>query len=95
MVVEQSLLERMDRRQRQILVHSCIYYHFNSNVVPDHQYDAWGRKLAALIVDNPATFERSAYSKILSVIQVTRIRFTNDASTDTSTCKIPSGLASL
>ena len=63
MAVEQTLLELMNQRQRQILVHSCIYYHFNNNVVPDHQYDAWGRELAALIVNNPATFERSAYYK--------------------------------
>lgn len=63
MACEQSLLERMNQRQRQILVHSCIYYSFNSNIVSDHQYDVWGKELAKLIVDYPSTFKQSAYHK--------------------------------
>lgn len=36
------------RRRLQILVHSCIYYHYNQNIITDSQFDSWGRELAKL-----------------------------------------------
>ena len=46
-------MELMQRRIRQILVHSCIYYRFNNNIVPDHVYDGWGRELIQMIEEHP------------------------------------------
>jgi NAD-dependent DNA ligase len=41
-------MEMINRRRRQIHVHSVIYYHFDTNLIPDHTYDAWCVELAAL-----------------------------------------------
>jgi NAD-dependent DNA ligase len=36
------------RRRRQVLVHSCLYYKFNTTLISDHTYDAWARELMEL-----------------------------------------------
>lgn len=36
------------RRRLQVIVHSCIYYRLNNNLIPDYQYDSWGKELARL-----------------------------------------------
>lgn len=41
-------MEMINRRRRQIHVHSVIYYSFDTNLVPDHIYDSWCVELAAL-----------------------------------------------
>lgn len=33
-------------RRRQLLVHSCIYYALDSNLVSDHQWQEWADELA-------------------------------------------------
>lgn len=38
----------IQRRRLQILVHSCLYYHMNENIVSDKQYDTWARELQKL-----------------------------------------------
>lgn len=32
-------------RRRQILVHSCIYYRYNSSIISDSLYDRWCQEL--------------------------------------------------
>lgn len=46
---ENAILELINRRQRQILVHSFIYYQLNDNIVPDHVFDEWVRELSHLM----------------------------------------------
>ena len=46
--VPTTVVSLMRRRRLQILVHSCIYYRFNTNLVTDHQYDSWGKELVEL-----------------------------------------------
>ena len=43
-----AVVSLMRRRRLQVLVHSCIYYRFNTNLIDDHQYDAWGKELVEL-----------------------------------------------
>ena len=43
-----GIAELINRRRRQILVHSCIYYRLNDNIISDHQYDMWSKELAEL-----------------------------------------------
>ncbi len=31
-----------------MLIHSCIYYHLNRNIISDRQWDKWARELAEL-----------------------------------------------
>ena len=54
---KQEIMDLMQRRIRQILVHSCIYYHFNNNIIPDHVYDSWGNELIELIKKYPDYLE--------------------------------------
>ena len=54
-------LELINRRQRQILVHSCLYYQFNENLIQDHVYDAWSKELAELIQSNKEEFKESVH----------------------------------
>jgi len=62
--MSQETLSLINRRQRQILVHSCLYYQFNENLIQDHVYDAWSKELAELIHDYPDEFRESAYSTV-------------------------------
>jgi len=41
------------RRRLQILVHSCIYYTFNQNLISDQQWSDWGRELVQLQKEYP------------------------------------------
>lgn len=41
------------RRRRQMIIHACIYYKLNDNIISDHQYDEWARELVQLHKDNP------------------------------------------
>ena len=49
----QTIKEKMQQRMRQILVHSCIYYEFDMNIVDDATYDKWGNELVDLIKKYP------------------------------------------
>jgi len=43
----------IDRRRRQVYVHSCIYYRFNTSSIEDHVWDKWARELVQLQKDYP------------------------------------------
>ena len=62
--MNQEILALINRRQRQILVHSCIYYKFDNNLIQDHEYDALARDLVRLIQEYPKEFEASAYHDV-------------------------------
>ena len=56
-----KILELINRRERQILVHACCYYAFNENLISDYQYDQLATNLMDLIKNNPKEFEASVY----------------------------------
>ncbi len=43
-----ELSELIQRRRLQILIHSCIYYEFNQNLVTDNQWGSWALELEQL-----------------------------------------------
>lgn len=45
---ELVIAELIQQRRYQILIHSCIYYHLNTNVISDKQWDAWAKELKNL-----------------------------------------------
>lgn len=45
--------EMINRRRRQLHVHSIIYYHFNTTLVTDAVYDGWANQLVALHKQHP------------------------------------------
>ena len=45
---ELQIAEKIQQRRYQMLVHSCLYYHLNQNIISDKQWDAWARELRDL-----------------------------------------------
>lgn len=48
-----NIKSEMLRRRKQILVHSCLYYQYNTNLIEDWQYDKIARRLAELQIAHP------------------------------------------
>ena len=53
----------INRRQRQILVHSIIYYQFDDNLISDWQYTKWAGELAELQKQYPEIAAKSIFAK--------------------------------
>lgn len=49
-----EVAELIQQRRYQILVHSCIYYHLNQNIISDKKWDEWARELRDLQKQYPA-----------------------------------------
>lgn len=47
-VVADDIRTLILRRRLQVLVHSCVYYVFNENIVSDHTWSQWAKELADL-----------------------------------------------
>ena len=58
-----KVVELINRRRRQILVHSCIYYRFNDNLIDDFTYDIWAKELVQLQEDYPNESKEAALSE--------------------------------
>lgn len=52
-MVTQTLKEKIKQRRSQMLIHSCIYYELNDNVISDYQWQAWADELEKLQKENP------------------------------------------
>lgn len=50
---ELEIAELIQQRRLQMLVHSCIYYKLNTNIVSDRQWDMWAKELKQLQADYP------------------------------------------
>lgn len=57
----EEALELINRRERQILVHSFLYYQLNDNLITDFTFDAWSKELAELIQEYPEAYRKSVY----------------------------------
>ena len=44
---------KIRQRRAQMLIHSCIYYELNDNIVSDHKWQAWADELEVLQKQNP------------------------------------------
>lgn len=51
--VELEIAEKIQQRRYQLLVHSCIYYYLNTNIISDMQWDKWAKELVKLQKDYP------------------------------------------
>lgn len=49
----QELLEKVRQRRAQMLIHSCIYYEMNDNIVSDHTWQQWADELEELQKKHP------------------------------------------
>lgn len=48
--------ELIKRRRLQILVHSCLYYELDANLIDDYTFDKWSRELVQLLKDHPGLY---------------------------------------
>lgn len=48
-----DIQEHIQRRRLQLLVHSCIYYELNRNIIDDKTWDSWARELVQLQKNYP------------------------------------------
>lgn len=51
--MEVDIHELIQRRRLQILVHSCLYYRLNTNIISDTTFDKWSKELYQLQIDYP------------------------------------------
>ena len=50
---ELKIAEKIQQRRLQMLVHSCIYYEMDQNIITDKKWDEWARELVRLQHDYP------------------------------------------
>lgn len=58
---ESKIKELILRRRLQILVHSCIYYRLNTNIISDSTFDKWSRELVELQQKYPKISKLARY----------------------------------
>ncbi|MBX0320256.1 DNA ligase LigA-related protein [Shouchella clausii] len=58
-----EIKELINRRRRQIMIHSCIYYAMDKSIISDHTYDQWCKELAELQAKYPETAAKCVYAK--------------------------------
>lgn len=49
----EEIKSKIRQRRAQMLVHSCIYYELNDNIISDHKWQEWAFELAELQNNNP------------------------------------------
>ena len=59
----EKIRELINRRRRQILVHSVIYYRMNDNLISDDQWAKWALELETLQNDYPEIASTCAYAE--------------------------------
>jgi hypothetical protein len=62
-MTEEEIKELINRRRLQIVVHSCIYYRFDNNLLSDFQYDKWAKELQGLQKQYPDIASECVYAK--------------------------------
>lgn len=45
---ELRIAEKIQQRRYQLLIHSCIYYELNSNIISDAKWNSWANELREL-----------------------------------------------
>lgn len=58
-----SITDKISFRERQILIHSYIYYNMDFNCISDKEYDKLSYSLVDMMKQYPDEFKRSDYYK--------------------------------
>lgn len=56
-----NILEKINQRQRQILVHSIIYYTYNDNIISDKKWTQYAQELVKLQKKYPEETKQSVF----------------------------------
>lgn len=62
-MTSEQIAELIHRRRQQLLVHSCIYYRFDCNIVSDNAFDGWCHQLINLQKNFPEIADQGIYAK--------------------------------
>ena len=52
-MTDDDIKDMIKRRRGQMLIHSCIYYAMDENIISDHQWQEWADELATLQREYP------------------------------------------
>lgn len=52
-MTKEQIKSKVRQRRAQMLVHSCIYYEMDTNIVSDHKWQEWADELQQLQEQNP------------------------------------------
>lgn len=61
--INNNVLTLINKRRRQVLVHSYLYYKNNTNLVSDYTFDMWCRELADLHMRYPKEAEKAMFKE--------------------------------
>lgn len=50
---EKAVAALIKQRRIQMLIHSCLYYHFDAAIVSDMKFDQWAQELVVLQTQHP------------------------------------------
>lgn len=75
---DELIVELINRRERQILVHSYIYEDLNKNLIDDTTWDLWAKQLVYMFIYYPEHAEKSEYYKYF-------VGWTGDTASDLQT----------
>ena len=56
-----EIYELINRRTKQLIVHSYLYYRLNESKIPDTTFDAWCKELVTLISHHPGIASKTKY----------------------------------
>lgn len=60
---QKDILPLIERRQRQVLIMSFLYYQLNESIISDATFDKWSKELVDLRTKYPKEFAKSAFAK--------------------------------
>lgn len=61
MTMEQTILEKINQREYQILVHSFLYYKLDKNIIDDSKFDFFMYDLVELMKNHENEFLKSVF----------------------------------
>lgn len=61
---DSKIIELINRRENQVLIHSIIYYNLDDNIISDSTWSKWAMELVDLINKYPNEFTKSHHHNI-------------------------------
>ena len=58
-----TIEELINRRREQVLIHSCLYYRLDVNIIDDITFDMWCKELAELQEQYPEISQSCRYAE--------------------------------
>jgi hypothetical protein len=62
-MTDTEIKELIKRRRGQMLVHSYLYYHMDTSIIPDDQWQTWADELTKLQLDHPKCCKINYYDR--------------------------------